>query len=60
MDNDNPICYKKTVDIYGKTIDFKIYDLVEHQEKPPVEYVTKDEFNEFLKSFKGVNNNESV
>lgn len=51
MDNDNPICYKKTVDIYGKTISLEVFDLVPHQEKPPVEYVTKEEFQAFIDNF---------
>lgn len=50
MDSNMPVCYKKQVDAYGRTVDFKIYDLVEHVDKPPVEYVTKDEFKAFIDS----------
>lgn len=50
MDSNAPICYKKQVDLYGRTITFEIYDLIPHEEKPPVEYVTKADFEAFKAS----------
>lgn len=52
MDSNMPICYKKQVDSYGRTVCFEVYDLVPHAEKPPVEYVTKEEFETFINSLK--------
>lgn len=54
MDSNLPICYKKQVDMTGRTVAFEAYDLVPHVEKPPVEYVTKEEFMNFVNSFKKV------
>lgn len=50
MDSQNPMCYKKQVDMYGKTISIEVFDLVPHVDKPPVEYVTKEEFMAYIKS----------
>ena len=57
MDSQAPICYRKQVDSYGRTVDFKIYDLVEHVDKPPVEYATKQEVEELKALIKGLNDN---
>lgn len=60
MDSNKPLCYKKQVDSMGRTIALEVYELVPYQEKPPVEYVTKDEFKAFIESFKKGDKNESV
>lgn len=52
MDSNQPICYKKQTDMMGRTVALEIYDLVPHQDKPPVEYVTKAEFQAFIDSLK--------
>lgn len=45
MDSQNPICYKKQVDMYGRTVSLEVYDLVPHEDKAPTQYVTKEEFD---------------
>ena len=60
MDSQQPICYKKQVDPYGRTVAFEIYDLVLRQEKPPTEYVTKVDFEAFKASILKEGNNESI
>lgn len=58
MDSQNPICYRKQTDGWGKTVSLEIYDLVPHIDKPPVEYVTKADFEAFKASLmKGADNN---
>lgn len=52
MDSNKPLCYKKQVDSMGRTIALEVYELIPYVEKPPVEYVTKEEFKAFVESFK--------
>ena len=56
MDSQQPICYKKTVNHLGQTIDFQIFDLVPHQEPKAqkVEYVTLDLFNKEIADLKAL------
>lgn len=52
MDSNAPICYKKQVDMYGRTISLEVFDLVPHEDTPPEQYVTKKEFQAFIDSLK--------
>ena len=45
MDSQNPICYKKQTDFYGKTVSLEVFDLVPHEDKK-VEYATKEDLEE--------------
>lgn len=56
MDSQQPICYKKSVNHLGQTIDFQIFDLVPHQEPKTqqVEYVPLDLFNKEIADLKAL------
>ena len=61
LDDQEPYVYKKTTDREGKTVDFKIYRLVEEvdqetQSKTESEFVTRDDFNALSNSiFESIN-----
>lgn len=57
MDSQQPICYKKSVNHLGQTIDFQAFDLVPHQEpkqQPQVEYVSMELFNKEIADLKAL------
>lgn len=56
MDSQQPICYKKSVNHLGQTIDFQAFDLVPHQESKPqqVEYVSMELFNKEIADLKAL------
>ena len=59
MDSNSPRFYMKQTDASG-TATIKSYDFVEAEDDKPVEYVTKQEFEKYKASMKGVKRNESV
>lgn len=60
MDSQNPVCYKKQTDMYGKTIALEIFDLVPHKQDMSNEYITKAEFEKAIAELKGGMKDESV
>ena len=59
MDSQQPICYKKTVNHVGQTVEFLAFDLVPRVEKQPQqaptqEYVTKEEFEKQIADLKAL------
>lgn len=57
MDSQQPICYKKSVNHLGQTIDFQAFDLVPHQEpkpQPQIEYVSMELFNKEIADLKAL------
>lgn len=51
LDRNDSVFYIKSVDRFGYTTSFKIYDYVERAQAPEQTYVTKDEFKELCRSF---------
>ena len=56
MDNDNPVAYKKSTDISGRSLPLEVFDLVRRDEEPKQEenhqinldeYLTRKEFDEY-------------
>lgn len=56
MDNDNPVVYKKSSDLSGRSLPLEVYDLVKREAEPPkeenhqidlTEYLTRREFDSY-------------
>lgn len=58
MDSQQPICYKKSVNAMGQTIEFQAYKLVpvEQEQSKQVEYVPLDVFNKEIAEIKALIN----
>lgn len=56
MDSQQPICYKKSVNAMGQTIEFQAYKLVpvEQAQQPQCEYVSREEFTKEIASIKAL------
>lgn len=55
MDSQQPICYKKQVDGFGRTVVFEVYDLIPHQEsKQEPQFVTREEFANEINGLKAL------